>query len=155
MDDSLIDLRVQYEREIAMLEQHLSALKLKLKTLNGFLFEAQSLVMPDPQSIKYANCGLTEAILDAVASLCLAGKGTASGVTPSQIRSYIIHHGFPLPATTRNFVIAVNTVLFRLARSNRLGRIKTFCGIFYQPLKQVPMADTSTTELAEGVKSVF
>ncbi len=41
MDDSLIDLRAQYEREIAMLEEHLSALKLKLKSLNEFLFEAQ------------------------------------------------------------------------------------------------------------------
>ncbi len=97
---------------------------------------------------------MTEATLDAVASLCLSGKGTASGVTPSQIRSYIIHHGFPLPATTRNFVIAVNTVLLRLARSNRLGRTKTFGGIFYQPLKQAPIADTYTAEQVEDEKSV-
>ena len=133
--DSLFVLRDKYQDEIKLKKQELAALELKLKAVEEFIGEAKPLMMPDKGSDKYAQTGLTDAVLDAVGCLCKAGKGTQYGVIPSQVRHYLIHHGFPLSATPRNFTITVNTALIRLFKSERLERNENMNQIFYKPVK--------------------
>jgi hypothetical protein len=146
-NDRLELLKTKCEQEIQAKEQELAVLKAKRRNLVEFGEEAEKLKVPEAAQDKYAHWGMTDAVLDAIDALWRTGKGTSEGVTASQIRDYVIAHGFTLQANPHNFSIAVNVTLKRLADSRRIlsvmGYSKVDSGglvvagkMFYQPIKR-------------------
>jgi hypothetical protein len=146
-NDRLELLLANCDKEIQAKENELAGLKAKRRRLVEFGEEAEKLKEPEAAQNKYAEWGMTEAVLDATSALWRAGKGTSEGVTASQIRDYMIMHGFTLTANPHNFSIAVNVTLKRLAESGRIldrmglgetdsANATVFGKMFYQPVKQ-------------------
>jgi hypothetical protein len=133
-NDRLEILKANYEREIQDTETKLHELKAKLATLITLAQESEKLTNPESNPDKYANKGLTDAILDAVN--CLKSV-TASGATASQIRDYLIAHGFtPNEENPHNFSIAASITLKRLAESGRVHRTPLESGNYYKPVQR-------------------
>ncbi|MGO8838081.1 MAG: hypothetical protein ACLQAH_06085 [Limisphaerales bacterium] len=119
-NDRLESLKAACEQEIQETEEKLRSLRAKLNTLLTLAQESQKLSNPKSEPDKYANMGLTEAVLDVVNRL---KNVSPAGATASQIRDYMIAHGFPLTEKPHNFSIAVAVTLKRLEEAGRIGSI--------------------------------
>jgi len=138
-NDRLEILTAACDQEIQKTEEKLRVLKAKRNTLVALSQESEKLTNPKSEPDKYANTGLTEAILDSVNRL---KNISANGATASQIRDYMIAHGFKLSDLPHNFSIAVSVTLKRLAEdgSGRIKRISNEDGNFYRPSPQIAKA---------------
>jgi hypothetical protein len=135
-NDRLELLLANCDREIQAKEQELAVLKAKRRNLVAYGEEAEKLKEPEAPTNKYAEWGTTDAVIDAFNNLWHTGKGTSHGVTASQIRDYMIAHGFTLSANPHNFSIAVNVTLKRLVDGRRIGGVEFMGKTFYRPIQR-------------------
>ena len=129
-NDRLEILKANCEREIRETEEKLRRLKAELGSIVLLAQKSEKLVNPKSEPDRYANMGLTDTILDVVERL---KDVSVIGSNTSQIRDYMIHHGFPLYDNPHNFGISVATTLQRLTEQKRVKRTKNNWGNFYRP----------------------
>jgi hypothetical protein len=129
-NDRLEILKANCEQEIRETEEKLRRLRAELSSLVLFAQKSEKLANPKSEPDRYASMGLTDTILDVVERL----KGVSVvGSNTSQIRDYMIAHGFPLSENPHNFGISVATTLQRLTEQGRVKRAKISSGNFYKP----------------------
>jgi hypothetical protein len=127
-NDRLEILKRKCEEDIQVKERELAELKIKLRNLNLFAQESETL------DNKYANMGTTDAVLDAVNSLCEEGA-VGGRVTAALVRNYLLAHGFR--SNAENFEVALSITLNRLAQSGRISASVGFRGRrFYRPRRR-------------------
>ncbi len=132
-NDRLEILKAKCEQEIQAKEREIQTLKAKLATLQTLAQEAEKLSNPEAEPDKYANMGMTESILDAVNHL---ESVSVHGATASQIRDYMIAHGFnPSEENPHNFSIAVSVTLKRLSEQSRIKKTEDETNNFFKPVK--------------------
>jgi hypothetical protein len=129
-NDRLEILKANCEQEIRETEEKLRRLRAELGSLVLLAQKSEKLANPKSEPDRYANMGLTDTILDVVDRL----KGVSVvGSNTSQIRDYMIAHGFPLSDNPHNFGISVATTLQRLTEQRRVKRTRISSGNFYKP----------------------
>jgi hypothetical protein len=129
-NDRLEILKANCEQEIRETEEKLRRLKAELGSLVLFAQKSEKLANPKSEPDRYANMGLTDTILDVVERL---KDVSVVGSNTSQIRDYMITHGFPLSENPHNFGISVATTLQRLTEQRRVKRARISTGNFYKP----------------------
>lgn len=135
-NDRLQILKEKYDQEIQAKEQELVVLKSKREHLLKFAQESDELRNVNVEEDRYANMGMTDAVIDALNCLWKSGKDTR--ITAPDIRNYLIFHGIPLEERTKNFHVALSVTLKRLADSKRIVRVDENGKIFYKPVIQRP-----------------
>jgi hypothetical protein len=130
-NDRLEILKANCEQEIRDTEEKLRLLRAKRGNLIMLAQESEKLANPKSEPDRYANKGLTETILEVVERL---KNVSVHGANTSQIRDYMIAHGFPLYDNSHNFSVAVATTLQRLVAQRRVRRIREAGNNFYKPV---------------------
>lgn len=115
--DSLETLKAHYTEQIRAKENELAVLKAKLAELVGFANELKTIERPGFKPNKYADTGLTEAILDVVTFICKTRSNAGKGVDAARIKSHLLANGFK---RTEQFSVAVSVTLGRLIESGRI-----------------------------------
>jgi hypothetical protein len=106
-------LKAKYSEQIRTKERELSELKAKLRIIQELDGEASAIGGTVAVDGKYSNLGLTESVLDAVATL---GQGVTA--TGSTIAKYLLSQGFKPKGN--NFQVSVGTTLKRLADRRKI-----------------------------------
>jgi len=116
MSDRLDILKTKCEQEIAETKDKLHVLEAKLANLISLAHESEKLANPEAEPDKYAETGLTEAVLKAVQDLWSVRK---IGSPVGDIKNYLLAHGFK---AGENFHTAIYTVLGRLVEGGHVAR---------------------------------
>jgi len=116
MSDRLDILKNKCEQEIHEVEEKLRVLKAKLANLISLAQESEKLANPESEPDKYADTGLTAAVLSAVQELWAARK---MGSPIGDVKNYLLAHGFK---AGENFDTAIYTVVGRLVGSGQVIR---------------------------------
>jgi hypothetical protein len=113
--DRLEILTAKCAEEIREVLDRLRVLRAKHANLIALAQESEKLADPESEPDKYANVGLTEAVLEAVKVLWDARKIGASTI---EIKNHLLAHGFK---AGENFDTAIYTVLGRLCESGQIN----------------------------------
>lgn len=117
--------RANLTEQIAQHEARIAQLKEKLNQIDQLARYSKPM-----SKNKYRSMGLTEAALDAVSALYNRGLVQDSGVTASQVASFLARHGMTM---TWNFNVSLHITLDRLADSGRIKVIRKEGNKFFVP----------------------